>query len=78
MADGDKPNGETKRIYNLLRLYGAAGLLALTALLVLIDVVDDMVLGCRYGGPPTWLTTIVAGLFATLFGAHIIDSLRRQ
>lgn len=77
MADGgNEPNGEARRIYNLLRWYGAVGLLALTAMLVLIDVADDMLWGCRYDGPPAWLTTIVAGLFATLFGAHVIDSIR--
>lgn len=79
MADGDKePNGDTKRIYNLLRWYGAVGLLALTAVLTLIDVADDMWLGCRYDGPPAWLTTIVAGLFVALFSSTAIDAIKRK
>ena len=78
MAGESEPNGETRRIYALLRLWGAGGLLLLTGFLTMFDVIDDCFLDNRYAGPPGWLTTIVAGLFVALFSAGALEVFKRK
>lgn len=78
MAGDGEPNGETKRIYALLRLWGAGGLLLLTGILTMFDVVDDCLLDNRYAGPPDWLTTLVAGLFVALFSGGALELFKRK
>ena len=67
----------TKDIYNNIRRYAFWVLLVLLVGLVLVDVCDDLFLGNRYAGPPMWLVSIIGGCLATLFGARVIDSIKK-
>lgn len=73
--NGDSP--ESKRIYNLLRLWGGTALFVITLGLAIFDVIDDMALGNHYPGVPIWLTGTFSGLITALFGPLVMQGVSR-
>lgn len=68
----------TKRLYNRLRLWAALAFGGVLVLLTLLDVLDNYWFGDVYGGPPAWLTTMVGGILAALFGSGAISNVLRR
>lgn len=68
---------ETANIYNSIRKWGFGLLFSLLMVLTLLDVADSIWMGNVYDGPPAWLTGIVGGVFAALFGARLIEAVKK-